>query len=184
MRAVIACLLLSTIHASSVDFTPYKDSYEVEGIRFESVAFRHEGKRILYSPPKQWTLSGDKAKLTLYPPGAALASASIQTLAVPEHPHSDAPSVQVLVELARQLVPSEAVKVEFGEPKAGTVGIGGRTVSEIGLTYSLFLQPLQASVFFLPRGDEFVAFQVVAKPADFPRLAKEFRDSLHTFQGL
>ena len=184
MRAVFATLLFSATTGASVDFTPYKDSYEVEGIRFESVAFRDQGKRILYSPPKQWTLSGADAKLTLFPPGAALASASIQSVSPPKLPSAESSGSEALGELARQLVPKDAIKVEIGTPKTGSLGIGGREVSELELTYSLFLQPLQATVFFLPRGNELVVFQLVAKPSDFPRLAKEFRDSLHSFQGL
>jgi hypothetical protein len=184
MRAVLATLVLSASTAASVDFTPYQDSYEVEGIRFESVAFRDQGKRILYSPPKQWTLSGADSKLTLFPPSAALASASIQSVSPPHVVSAATAGSQVLNELARVLVPKEALKVEIGQPKTGSLGIGGREVSELELTYSLFLQPLQATVLFLPRGNEFVVFQLVAKPSDFPKLAKEFRDSLHSFQGL
>jgi hypothetical protein len=184
MRVVVAFILFSAIPASALDFTPYKESYEVEGIRFESVAFRENGKRILYSPPKQWSLSGGLGKLTLFPPGAALASATIQSILPSQLLPVERSNIQTLGELARHLVPKDAVKVEIGPPKSGSMGIGGREVSELELTYSLFLQPLQVAVFILPRGEEFVVFQLVARPSDYPTLAKEFRDSLHTFQGL
>ena len=73
-------LLVSDARAE-LDFTPVESFYEVEGIRVPNVTFREGAKNVTYTPPPYWVLCGRGKRITLAPPNAIQAGASVQAVA-------------------------------------------------------------------------------------------------------
>lgn len=178
-------LFLAAPARSQIDLTPAESFYEVEGIRVPNVSFHEKSKKIAYTPPADWNLSGGGTKLTLTPRDSVQAGATIETVPAntPLPPASEA-NVKAYSEMAVGLVPREASKIEVVEAVVCPMRISGKPMVEVTLTYSFFGQPFRMNVLFMPRDREQLRFQFVARASDYPTLFKSFRSSLFSMQGL
>ena len=182
MSVVLA--LLAAGARAELNLTPAESFYEVEGIRVPNVTFRDGAKDIAYTPPAGWSLSGGGKKLTLTPPDAIQAGATIEAVSVKDAPPATAANLQAYSEIALGLVPREAVKAEVIEATVCPMRISGRPLVEVTLSYVFFGQPFRMNLLFLPREKEHLRFQFSSRTADFPPLLKAFRTSLYSMQGL
>jgi len=182
--ATLALLLVASARAE-IDLTPNESFYEVEGIRMPNVSFRNGAKKVAYSPPGDWTLSGGGKKLTLTPRDSVQAGATIETVPVREtSPAATTENIKAYSDLAVSLVPQGATKIEVVEAVVCPMRISGKAMIEVTMTYAFFGQQFRLNVLFMPRDKEQLRFQFAARAADYPPLFKAFRSSLFTMQGL
>lgn len=183
--AAWALALLAGARGELLDLTPAETFYEVEGIRVPNVSFRNGRQPVPYTPPGGWKLSGGGRKLTLTPPDVVQASATIETAPMPEPlPAVAQENVKAYAELVLALVPRGATKVEVLEALVCPLRIAGKSMIEVTAAYVFFGQPFRMNVLLMPREKEQLRFTLTARAADYPELARAFRDSLFSMQGL
>ena len=170
---------------ADVDFTPTPSFYLAEATKAPNVSF-HKGKDLVpYSPPGKWTLTGGGKKVTLIPPDQPQAAATMQTEPAKEDlPPATPENVKAYADLAVNRLPREALKVTVVEATICSLKFSGRTMAEVTLTYVHFGQPFTTNILFLPYDKEQITFQMTARTTDFAPLAKAFRVSLYSLQGL
>lgn len=181
-----ALVLLGAASASAqLDLTPKESFYEVEGIRVPNVTFHDGSKKIAYTPPANWALSGGGNRLTLTPQDKAQAGATIENAVAPVPlPEASEASVKTYSEMALKLAPEGASKVEIVEALVCPMRISGKAMIEVTLSYSFYGQPFRMNILIMPRGREQLRFQFSARAADYNALVKDFRGSLFSMHGL
>ncbi|MEP6668004.1 MAG: hypothetical protein ABJF10_02560 [Chthoniobacter sp.] len=167
-----------------VDFTPKDSFYLAEATRVPDVAFQNGSRKITYSPPGGWTLSGGGRKLSLTPPDTVQAGAVMQTDPIAAVVPATEENVKAYSDVAVGLLPREASKVTVVDAAICSMRIAQRSMVEVTLTYVLFGQHFTSNILFLPYDKEQIIFQVTARNADYTPLAKAFRASLFSLQGL
>ncbi|MDR3402243.1 MAG: hypothetical protein P4L99_07065 [Chthoniobacter sp.] len=175
--------MIGTAYAD-VDFTPKESFYLAESTRVPNVAFRNGSVPITYSPPGGWTLSGSGSKVTLSPPDKPQAGATMETQPVTNLPPTTEENLKVYTDLAVSRLPQEALKVTVVEAVVCPLRFDTKTMAEVTLTYVHFGQQFTTNVILLPYNKELITFQMTARTADFAPLAKAFRASLYSMQGL
>ncbi len=185
VAAGVLALLGVGAASAQIDLTPKESFYTVEGIRVPNVTFKNGTKEFTYSPPANWLLSGGGNKLTVAPLDGVQAGATIevQTAHGPV-PAATAENIKTYSDIAASLVPREASKVEVVEAIVCPMRISGKAMIEVTLTYTFFGQLFRANVLFMPRERETLRFQFSSRATDYPALAKNFRSSLFSVQGL
>lgn len=179
----VTLAFLSAIACAEVDFSPRESFYLAETTKVPNVAFRNGNEDITYSPPGSWVLSGGGRKLTLTPPNTAQAEAVMQTSPAKEPVPATEQNVKAYSEMAVRQLPREASKVTVTEAAIASLRIGRRDMVEVTLTYALYGQQFTTNMLFLPYNKEQILFQITARTADYPALAKAFRASLFSMQG-
>ncbi len=178
-------LLGAACARAQIDLTPKDSFYTVEGIRAPNVTFHNGPKKVTYTPPGNWTLSGGVSKLTLAPLDAVQAGGTIETQSAHESwPPATAENLKTYSDQAVRLVPRDASKVEVVEAIVCPMRISGKSMVEVTLTYTFFGQPFRMNVLFMPRDKEQLRFQFAARASDYAALFKSFRSSLFSIQGL
>ena len=187
VRPIILAAALTVVAAGAradVDFTPKESFYMAEATKVPNVAFRNGKDPIAYSPPGRWKLSGGGRKVTLIPPEIPQAAATMETEPAKDDLPATEENVKAYADLAINRLPREAMKVTVVESTIASLKFSGKTMVEVTLTYVHFGQPFTTNILFLPYGKEQITFQMTARTADFPPLAKAFRASLYSLQGL
>lgn len=187
-RIVIASAALITLSAAAlgqVDFTPKEAYYLAEATKVPCVSFRNGTEDVLYSQPTGWTLSGGGNKVTMHPPTVAQAEASMWTgpLSRPALPVTEE-NAKAYGELAVKDLPKDASKVTVVEAGVSSFSLSKRPIMEVTYSYSLYGQQFSSKVLYLPRDKDQIVFQITTRAADFEQLARVFRSSLYSLQGL
>ncbi|MEO7317733.1 MAG: hypothetical protein ABIZ56_01960, partial [Chthoniobacteraceae bacterium] len=174
-----ACALIAIPGAEAqTDLTPTESFYEIEGTRTANVTFTDGNKKIPYTPPAGWTLSGGGKKLSLAPRDVVQAGGTIETeTARAPLPPATEDNIKAYADVARSLVPRDASKVEVVEAIISPTRISGNSMVDVTLSYSFFGQQFRMNVLFMPRDTEQLRFRFVARAADFPPLSRSFRSS-------
>jgi len=181
--AVIFLAIGST--SAQIDLTLKDTFYEVEGIRVPNVSFRNGDRDVAYSPPGDWTLSGDGQKLTLTPKNKIQAGAVISVLATREpSPAATGENLKHYEQVAQTLLPKGASKIEVVEAVVSPLRISGRPMVEVTVAYNFFGQSFRMNALFLPREKEELRFQIAARASDYAEIFQAFRGSLYSMQGL
>jgi len=182
--AVLTFLGVGSVRAQ-IDLTPKESFYTVEGIQVPNVTFKNGTNAITYTPPSNWLLSGGGSKLTMAPRDGVQSGATIEVQTAHGPVPAAAPeNVKVYSDMAVGLVPREASKVEVVEAIVSSMRISGKPMIDVTLTYTFFGQPFRMNVLFMPRERETLRFQFSSRVGDYPVLAKDFRSSLFSIQGL
>ena len=184
LTAALALLGVASARAE-IDLTPKESFYEVEGIKAPNVEFKNGPKKITYTPPANWTLSGGGNRLSLIPLDSIQAGATIETVPAKEPlPAATEANVKLYSDFAVKLLPQGASKVEVVEALVCPMRISGKAMIEVTLSYSFYGQPFRMNILFMPRQNEQLRFQFSARATDYPAMFKNFRSSLFSMQGL
>ncbi|HEY3835104.1 MAG TPA: hypothetical protein VGL72_00960 [Bryobacteraceae bacterium] len=184
ITALVTAILISATAVAEVDFTPRESFYLAEATRVPNVSFRNESVDVTYSPPGSWILSGGGRKLTLTPPNKVQAEASMRTEPMKDPMPATDENIKAYGERAVALIPREASKVVLVEVGPAPLKVCLQPLIQATLTYVLFGQQFTTTIYFLPYKKEQITFQFTARNADFQALAKDFRASLFSLQGL
>jgi hypothetical protein len=182
--AVLTLLGVGSVRAQ-IDLTPKESFYTVEGIQVPNVTFKNGAKAVTYTPPANWLLSGGGSKLTVTPRDGIQAGATIEVQ--PTHgpvPAATPENIKTYSDMAVGLVPREASRVEVVEAVVSPMRISGKAMVEVTLNYAFFGQPFRMNVLFMPRERETLLFHFSSRVVDYTALAKDFRNSLFSIQGL
>lgn len=183
--ATAAILTLTAGALAQVDFTPKEAYYLAEATKVPCVSFRDGSNEVLYSQPVGWTLSGGGNKVTMHPPSAAQAEATMRVapLKQPVLPVTEE-NAKAYGELIVKDLPQEASKVTIAEAGVSSFSLSKRPIMEVTYSYALYGQQFTSKVLFLPRDKDQIVFQITTRSADFEPLARVFRSSLYSLQGL
>jgi hypothetical protein len=187
VRSIAVVTALAALGAGAfaeVDFTPRDSFYLAEATRIPNVAFRNGAVDVSYSPPGGWTLSGGGRKVTLTPPGKVQAGATIQTDPLKDPLPAKEENLKAYSDLALNFIPREASKINVVDAGIAPLKMSRRSMVEVTVAYTHFGQQFTTNILFLPYDKEQITFQVTARNQDFAALAKAFRASLFSMQGL
>jgi len=184
IASLISSLLISATAVAEVDFTPRESFYLAEATRVPNIAFRNGSADVTYSPPGGWILSGGGRKVTLTPPNTVQAEASMRTESMKDPMPATDENIKAYGERAVALMPREATKVALVEVGPAPLKVCLHPLIQATLTYVLFGQQFTTTIYFLPYQKEQITFQLTARNADFQALARDFRASLFSLQGL
>jgi len=181
---VIWAAFQAAAFAGELDLTPQESTYLAEATPVPCVAFRNGTASVSYSPPGAWKVSGGGRKVAVMPPNAVQAGATIQVIPVSETAPVTEASLKAYAEFAAGLLPREVSKVKVMSLEIAPMRICNHAMADVTLSYSLFGQTFTTNVLVLPYDKQELAFTMTARSADFTPLARTFRGSLFSIQGL
>ena len=184
MKLTALLLLAATSAAWALDFRPVVMEGRGEGGKYAYLQFRDAGRAVTYMPPRLWKFHGREGQLCLTVPGITGAEIDIGVQVMREPMLVEAAGLRAYEELARQALPTEAVKVELNAVTFNPLVLDGHQTVEVTFTYVIFGGPLKVSFLYAAREKELLCCRVVARPEDFDRLHQAFALSLHSFAGL
>ena len=185
MKSIIFLLLsvsLCSISNAGIDFKGGTDERVLEGIKFEQLVFRDNGRKVTYEQPRGWTYVVDTGRVRFTPPGVSQAQAEIDQVPLAKPIVFDEAAAKKLQEqLLAGLPPgSQNAKVEIEEAcplKKNDYETYGVTIS-----YRLYGQDFLTNVLYLGLPETLVRFRVTARKADFDKIHRAFRGSVFSWQ--
>jgi hypothetical protein len=176
-------LLIASAHAN-LDLTPKLSEYELDGVKFQQLAFADGSKIVTYAPPRGWDYSGNATQLTLRPRNKSQAEATIKKVALAQPASFDDGTVKKLVEEAIAAVPAGSTDIQLVSKEKNPLRIERKETFLVTLSYNLYGAAYNRSILFLNRGMEQIQFQLSCRRADFKELQAAFLDSQHSWQNL
>jgi hypothetical protein len=176
-------LLIASARAD-LDLTPKLSHYELDGVKFQQLAFSDGSKIVTYAPPRGWDYSGSATQLTLRPPGKSQAEATIKKIALSQPASFDEETVKKLVQEAIASVPPGSTDIQLVSQEKNPLMIERKETFLVTLSYNLYGAAYNRSILFLNRGVEQIQFQLSCRRADFTALQAAFLDSQHSWQNL
>jgi hypothetical protein len=184
MKSIIllSSIALCSISNAEIDFKGGTDERILEGIKFEQLVFRDNGRKVTYEQPRGWTYVVDTGRVRFTPPGISQAQAEIDQLPLAKTTVFDEATIKKLQEQLLAALPpgSQNAKVELEEPsplKKNENDTYGVTIS-----YRLYGQDFLTSVLYLGLPDTLVRFRATARKADFDKIHRAFRGSVYSWQ--
>jgi hypothetical protein len=173
---------LCSISNAGIDFKGGTDERVLEGIKFEQLVFRDNGRKVTYEQPRGWTYVIDTGRVRFTPPGVSQAQAEIDQLPLAKPTVFDEATTKKLQEqLLAGLPPgSQNAKIELEEPsplRKNDYDTYGVTIS-----YRLYGQDFLTSVLYLGLPETLVRFRATARKADFDKIHRAFRGSVFSWQ--
>jgi hypothetical protein len=176
--------LLATSARAELLLTPTIAEYELDGVKFQQLAFPDDNKKVLYQSPRGWAYSGSANQLILRPPNKSQAEATITKILSLEPRKFDDESLKKLVDEAVALVPKESENVTIGSQEKNPLLINHKETFLVTLSYNCFGQTYNRSILFVNRGKEQIRCQLTCRSADFKDLQKAFLASHYSWQNL
>lgn len=184
MKLAVLLLLAAVSGAAALDLRAIVMEAQGEGGKYTYLEFRDRGKPVTYMPPTGWKFHGRAEALSFTVAETVGVEIDIRRQELDVPLSMDESDGRAFERLARQSLPGDATKVELLGREANPLRIDGRATVEFTFQYVIFGSPVRVSQLYLTRGYELLCFRVVARPADFARLHRTFRQSLHSFDGL
>jgi len=176
-------LLIASAHAE-LDLTPKPSHYELDGVKFQQLAFSDGSKIVTYAPPRGWDYSGSPTQLTLRPPGKSQAEATIKKVALSQPASFDEGTVKKLVHEAIAYVPPGSTDIQLISQEKNPLIIERKETFLVTLSYNFYGAAYNRSILFLNRGKEQIQFQLSCRGGDFRELQAAFLASQHSWQNL
>ena len=176
-------LLIASAHAD-LDLTPKLSYYELDGVKFQQLAFSDGSKTVTYAPPRGWDYSGSATQLTLRPHSKSQAEVMIKKVALAQPASFDDGTVKKLVEKAIASAPPGSTDIQLVSQEKNPLRIERKETFLVTLSYNLYGAAYNRSILFLNRGMEQIQFQLSCRRADFKELQAAFLDSQHSWQNL
>lgn len=185
MKSLLLLLLsvsLVSISNAGIDFKGGTDERVLEGIKFEQLVFRDNGRKVTYEQPRGWTYVVDTGRIRFTPPGVSQAQAEIDQVPLAKPAVFDEATTKKLQEqLLAGLPPgSQDAKVELEERsplRKNDYDTYGVTIS-----YRLYGQDFLTGVLYLSLPETLVRFRTTARKADFEKIHRAFRSSVYSWQ--
>lgn len=186
-RAIIFASILSCgalVARADLQFSPQRSAYQLDGIKFEQLAFTDGARQVTYAPPSHWSYTGSGDQLTLHPPNKSQAEATILRRLLPEPAVFDEAGLKKLTDEALAALPAGNTDPVIISAGKNPLMINGRETFLIKLAFTFYGEKFSRSVLFLNRGKEQLRFQLTCRAADFEQLHKAFFDSHFSWQNL
>lgn len=183
LLASLAVTLL-TARAEAIDFTPHFTETIDDGVPMRHMFFSDDAQRIFYRPSSKWLQSGNDQAAMFRPKDSNLATVRIEN-APAEHARIpfDGPGSEALRNIARTLLPPDAIEVTKIWEVPNPVVLQGWTSFEIGFDYVQFGQHFCRSILFINLDtNRQIHFIVSAVPAEFQPLYKTAYRTLATWR--
>ena len=179
---LLASISLCSIAKAEIDFKEGTDERVLEGIKFQQLVFRDNGRKVTYEQPRGWSYLADNGRIRFTPPGVTQAQAEIDQLP-----------------LTAPIAFDEATDKKLREQLLSTLPPGsqdGKVVSEektplkkndcdtyaVTISYQLYGQEFFTGVLYMNLPDTLVRFRATARKADFEKIHRAFRSSVFSWQ--
>jgi hypothetical protein len=169
---------------AELDLTPRAHSSELEGTRAQVTAFSSGPNLVTWQPPHSWRISGEPTRVSLIPANAAQADATIEMFELPVSGTLDATLARKLKEDIARALPREASAIEWANDELNPIELNRHPTYRIRGSYTLFAQRYTTTVLVCNFAEHQLRFRLTARAANFPKLHKQFHESLYTWQGL
>jgi hypothetical protein len=185
MKPILFLLLsisLCSISNAGIDFKGGTDERVLEGIKFQQLVFRDNGRKVTYEQPRGWTYVADAGRIRFTPPGVSQAQAEIDQMPLAKPMVFDEPAIKKLHEqLLTGLPPgSQNSKIELEE--ASPLKKNDYETYGVTISYRLYGQDFLTSVLYLNLPDTLVRFRATARKPDFDKIQRAFRGSVFSWQ--
>jgi hypothetical protein len=127
----VAFLTLPMVVAA-LDLTPNESWRQLETFRIPTLTFSHDGAKIRYQPPANWTVSGDASTLSLYP-GQQGAFMQLRAVA---RPANAAATPEDRAKVSRSFLPPDAAEIVLTEERPSPFTLDGRPSHEFIYSYN------------------------------------------------
>lgn len=188
MDTSIRLLLLGALFAGSAHaellLAPKTVEYQLDGVKFQQIAFADGVKVVTYQPPRGWEYSGSAMQLTLRPPKKPQAEATITRIPLVKPGSFDEESWKKLVEEAVAQIPKGSENISVVSQEKNPLMIQRKETFLVTLSYTAYGQQYGRSILFLNRGNEQIRSQLTCREADFKELHRAFLASQYTWQQL
>jgi len=185
MKSIIsflALLILCSVSRAEVNFKGGTTERTLEGLKFEQLVFRDNGRKVTYEQPRGWSYFAESGRIRFTPPGVSQAQADIDQVPLKAPVLFEEATLQKLQQQVVAGLPPAAqnAKVELEEKspfKKNDCDTYGVTVS-----YHFQGQDFLTSVLYLNLPDALVRFRATARKADFEKIQRAFRGSILSWQ--
>lgn len=184
MRLLLLGALFATSAQAELLLIPKTVEYQLDGVKFQQIAFADGVKVVTYQAPRGWEYSGSATKLSLRPPNKSQAEASITRIPLPKPGSFDEESLKKLVEEAVAQIPKGSENISVVSQEKNPVMIYRKETFLVTLSYTAYGQQYSRSILFLNRGNDQIRSQLTCREADFKELQRAFLASQYTWQQL
>jgi hypothetical protein len=182
---LLAFLLFSTVPAwADLDLTPHGGSYEIEGVKFKNVYFLDGDKKITYTPPKEWTINGGPARLSLQPAGKIQAEATVQKLTLAQPVAFTEEESKLIAEQTLAQLPKGATAATLVSAQVNSMRINAHETCEVTIHYNFFGQACARNLLIVRADKTQLTFALDCRRADYDQLYAAFHASLFSIQHL
>ena len=169
---------------AELDLTPRVHFSELEGTREQVTAFASGQNLVTWQSPHSWRLSGEPTRVTLTPADAVQADAAIEMFELPASRTFDATFARKLKEDVARALPREASTIEWANDEPNPIELNRHPTYRITGSYTISGQRYTMTVLVCNFAEHQLRFRLTARATDFPKLHKQFHESLYTWQGL
>jgi len=185
MKSTLSLLILAllcSITRAAIDFNGGTDERTLEGIRFQQLVFRDNGRKVTYEQPRGWNYVAESGRVRLMPPGVSQAQGEIDQMPLTAPVTFDEGTTQKLRQQALLGLPNgnQNAKVELDE-KSPFKKNDCDTYS-VTISYQLHGQEFSTTVLYLNLPDTLVRFRATAKKPDFEKIQRALRASVLSWQ--
>jgi hypothetical protein len=178
----LALCFVCSVTKAGITFNSGTDERTLEGIKFQQLVFRDNGRKVTYEQPRGWTYVAEAGRVRLTPPGITQAQGEIDQLPLAAPIIFDDASTTKLQQQALAALPpgNQDAKVEL-EEKSPFKKNDCDTYA-VTLSYRLYGQEFSTSFLFLNLPDAVVRFRATAKKPDFENVQRALRASILSWQ--
>lgn len=184
VRTALAIILLASSAYADLDLTPREEEYQLDGTKQRQLVFADGGRRVTYTPPRNWQYSGGGNRFVLRPSSELSAEATTTVNKLPRAEVFDDTTTKRLCDEVLASVPSGATKVTLVSQQMNPLRIEGKQTFLVIINYDLYGGPYTRSAMFLNRQNEQVRFQLTCYRNSFQKLQKAFESSHYSWQNL
>lgn len=170
------------IASAALDLTPVEGVRTLDGIKFQQLSFKNNGKTVTYEHPRGWSYRADAGRIVFTPPDIIQAEAVIEQSANDAAQAFDEETMKRLQDYVLQSAPAGSQNVQLVSAEKNPVMVNQRETFEVVVSYQLGGTPFRKSVLFLNLPDTQVRFRVTSKEADFEKVHRAFRGSIFSWQ--
>jgi hypothetical protein len=182
---VFGVVLIAGVCAhAQVDLTPIAWNHEFDGATVSWIIFRDGQRKLTYTPPNGWQLSGSGQKLTLSSDIEANAEGQINVRPGIPGIKIDQSSVSQYVLSAQQSAPPGSRGLQVLGSTINPMKICGYDTLAIELKYEAFGTTYRSHFLYLNRDRDQWIFRFTSPANTFERAFEPFRASLASLSGL
>jgi len=182
IAVLFSTLRLAMAAGNLVEFSAALQKFEGEGITYQRLVFKDDKRVIYYQPPRGWKCNAFGNLLTLTPADRTFAEAKISSVALDKAVSLDDKAADAFKQQVLSSLPEGSRNAAVVKQEQNGITLNNNSMLEVIVSYDVYGQSFQRSVFLLNTPANQVRFQFTARKADFDALYRQFRESVVTWE--
>jgi hypothetical protein len=178
----LALVFLCSIAKAGINFNGGTEERTLEGIKFQQLVFRDNGRKVTYEQPRGWSYVAEAGRVRLMPPGVNQAQAEIDQIPLTAPVVFDEPTTRKLQQQALASLPAGNQDAKVEAEEQSPFRKNDCDTYAVTMSYRFHGQDFSSTVLYLNLPDTLVRFRATATKADFEKIQRALRGSILSWQ--